>query len=56
MQVLVTSTPSLEEQIQELQSKLVEKEAKITNLATCLENRGRKKTNEVSSSNTGIIP
>ena len=36
MPFLVTSTPSLEEQMQELQQKLAEKEAKIANLATAL--------------------
>jgi len=35
-----------------MQWKLVEKETKIANLAPCLENRERKKPNEVSSSNT----
>jgi len=54
MPVLVASTPSLEEQVQELQRKLAEKEAEIANLATCLENRKREKVNEVSSSNTAI--
>jgi len=43
MLVLVTCTQSLEEQMQELQRRLVGKEAKIANLATCLENRGREK-------------
>jgi len=56
MLVLVTSTPSLKEQMQELQRSLVEKEAEIANLATRLENREYEKVNEVSSSNTAITP
>ena len=56
MPVLVTSTPSLAEQMQELQKKLAEKEAEIDNIATRLENREHEKTNEVSSSNTVITP
>jgi len=43
MSVLVTSTPSLEEQMQELQRKLAEKETEIANLITQLENREHKK-------------
>jgi len=43
MPVLVTNTPSLEEQMQELQRKLAEKEAEIANLATRLGNREREK-------------
>jgi len=39
MSVLMTSTPSPKEQMQELQRGLVEKAAKITNLATRLKNR-----------------
>jgi len=39
MSVLLTSTPSLEEQMQELQRRITEKEAKIANLAVCLEIR-----------------
>jgi len=54
MLVLVTSTPSLEAQMQELQRKLAEKEAEIASLATRLENREHEKANEVSSSNTVI--
>ena len=56
MPVLVTSTPSLEEQMQELQRKLAEREAEIANLATRLENREHEKSNEVSSNNTVITP
>jgi len=56
MPVLVTSTPSLEKQMQDLQRKLVEKEAEIANLITHLENRECEKTNEVSSSNTVVTP
>ena len=44
MPVLVTSTPSLEEQMQELHRKLVEKEVEITNLTTRLGNREHEKT------------
>ena len=43
MPVLVTSTPSIEEQMQELQRKLVEKEAEFSNLAARLQNREREK-------------
>ena len=56
MPVLVTSTPSLEEQMQELQRKLAEKEAIIANLVTYLKNREHEKTNEVSSSETIVTP
>lgn len=56
MPVLVTSTPSPEEQMQELQRKLAEKEAEVANLAMRLENREHEKTNEVSSNNTVITP
>jgi len=52
----VTSTPSLEEQMQELQKKLAEKEAEIANLAARLENKECEKTNEVSSSDKVITP
>ena len=51
---LVTSTPSLEEQMQELQRRLAENEAEIANLATRLENREREQNNEVDSSNTVV--
>ena len=54
MQVLVTSTPSLEEKMQELQRKLAEKDAETANLVTHLENREREKANQVSSSNIVI--
>jgi len=40
--------------MQELQSKLAEKEAEIANLATYLENRDHEKAYEVNSSNTII--
>jgi len=56
MPVLVTSTPSPKEQMQELQRKFAQKEAEIANLAARLENRERKKTNEASSSETVVIP
>jgi len=56
MPVLVTSTPSLEEQMQELQKKLAEKDAEIANLAVRPENREREKINEASGSETGITP
>jgi len=46
MPVLVTSTPSLEEQMQELQRKLAEKEVEIANLAAHLENRERESGSE----------
>jgi len=54
MSILVTSTPSLEEQTHELQRRLAEKEAEITNLATRLENRDREKNNEADNSNIVI--
>jgi len=54
MPVLVTSTPSLEEQMQELQRKLAKKEAEIANLAAHFENREREKTNEASGSETVV--
>ena len=54
MPVLMTSTPSLEEQMQELQSKLAYKKAEIANLATHLANREREKATEVSSNNIAI--
>jgi len=54
MSILVTSTPSLEEQMQELQSKLAYKKAEIANLATHLANREREKATEVSSNNIAI--
>ena len=54
MSALVTSTPSLEEQMQELQRRLAENEAEIANLATRLENREREKNNEADSSNTVV--
>jgi len=43
MLVSVTCTPTLEEQMQELERSLAEKEAEIANLATHFENRERKK-------------
>ena len=46
MPVMVTTTPSLEEQMQELQRKLAEKEAEIANLAAHLENRERESGSE----------
>ena len=54
MSALVTTTPSLEEQMQELQRRLAENEAEIANLATRLENREREKNNEADSSNTVV--
>jgi len=54
--VLVTSTPSLKEQMQELQRKLAEKEAKIANLTARLENGEREKINEASGSETAVTP
>ena len=54
MSALVTSSPSLEEQMQDLQSRLEENEADIANLATSLENREREKNNEADSSNTVV--
>jgi len=51
MPILVTSTLSLEGQMQESQRRFAEKEAEIDNLATRLENREREKNNEVDSSN-----
>ena len=51
MPILVTSTPSLEGQMQELQRRLAEKEVEIANLATRLDNREREKNNEADSSN-----
>ena len=54
MSALVTSTPSLEEQMQEPQRRLAENEAEIANLATRLENREREKNNEADSSNTVV--
>ena len=56
MPVFVTSTPSLEEQIQELQRKLAEKEAEIANVAARFENREREKINEASGSETTVTP
>ena len=56
MPVLVTSTLSLKKQLQERQRKLVEKEAEIANLGTCLENRECEKTNEADNGNTVITP
>ena len=54
MSGLVTSTPSLEEQMQELQRRLAENVAEIANLASCPENREREKNNEADSSNTVV--
>ena len=54
MSALVTSTPSLEEQMQELQRRLAENEAEIANLASRPENREREKNNEADSSNTVV--
>ena len=54
MSALVTSAPSLEEQMQELQRRLVENEAEIANLASRPENREREKNNEADSSNTVV--
>ena len=54
MSALVTSTPSLEEQMQELQRRLAENGAEIANLPTRLENREREKNNEADSSNTVV--
>jgi len=56
MPVMVTTTPSLEEQMQELQRKLAEKEAEIANLAAHLENREREKINDASGSETVVTP
>jgi len=50
MPILVTSTPRLEEQMQELQRKLAQKEMEIANFTTYLENRKREKANQVHSS------
>ena len=54
MTVLGTSTPSLEEQMQELQRRLAKKEAEVAHLATRLENKECEKKNEADSSNTII--
>ena len=56
MPVLVTSTLSLEEQMQELQRKLIEKGAEIANVTARLENKEREKTNEASGSETVVTP
>ena len=42
--------------MQELQRKLVEKEAEIANLAARLENKEREKINEASDSETAVTP
>ena len=54
MSALVTSTPSLEEQMLELQRRLEENEAETAKLDTRLENREREKNNEADSSNTVV--
>ena len=52
MSALVTSAPSLEEQMQELQWRLAQNGAEIANLATRLKNREREKSNEADNTNT----
>ena len=54
MSALVTSTPSIKEQMQELQRRLEENEAEIAKLETRLENREREKNNDADSSNTVV--
>jgi len=56
MLALVTNTPSLMEQMQELQRKLAKKEPVIANLTTRLESRECEKTNELSSSDKIVTP
>ena len=56
MLVLVTRTPSLEEQMHESQKKHAEKEVEIADFATLLENREREKANKVSSTDIVVTP
>ena len=54
MSALVTSTPSLEEQMLELERRLAENEAKIAILASRPENREQEKNNEADNINTVV--